>query len=129
MPHKVWLSNLWNAVHQEHKIKTYHTIQFNLRETFYITIEYFNTFFNSLHIFTLLVLYIQSILSCTLNLIMMTWSHRNIVLFVMVMVMHLYITYLYITYIYSKVLYMDASLLPTTSTLVIYIFTSEIWKD
>jgi len=57
---------------------------------------------------------------------MMTWSHRNIVLFVMVMVMHLYITYLYITYIYSKVLYMDASLLPTTSTLVIYIFTSEI---
>ena len=26
-------------------------------------------------------LYIQSILSCTLNLILMTWSHRNFVLF------------------------------------------------
>ena len=50
-------------------------------DNFYITIEYFNTLFNSLHIFTLLLLYIQSILSCTLNLIMMTWSHRNVILF------------------------------------------------
>ena len=46
---------------------------------FYITIEYLNTLFNSLHIFTLLLLYIQSLLSCTSNLIMMTWSHRNVV--------------------------------------------------
>ena len=52
-------------------------------KTFYITIEYLNTFFNSLHIFTLLLLYIQSILSCNSNSIMMTWSHRNVVLFIL----------------------------------------------
>ena len=55
--------------------------------------EYFNTFFNFLHIFTLLLLYIivQSFLSCTSNLIMMTWSHQNIVLF------------LYRSYLFSSV--------------------------
>lgn len=39
--------------------------------------------------YMILLLYLQSILSCTLNLIMMTWSRRNVVLF-------------YNAYIYSK---------------------------
>ena len=79
MPNKDWLSNLWKAVHQEHKIK----IQFNLHQIFYITIEYFNTFYNSLHIFTLPVLY-----NYTINSIMYfefdnddMESLKNIVLF------------------------------------------------
>ena len=83
MPHKVWLFNLRDADHQEHKTKTYHAIGFCSRQTFYITFEYLNTFFNSLHIFTLLVLCIQSILSCNSKSIMMTWSHRNVVLFIL----------------------------------------------
>ena len=49
----------------------------------FFTFEYLNTFFNFSHIFTLLLLYIQSILSCNSNSIMMTWSHRNVVLFIL----------------------------------------------
>ena len=80
------MSSLSSSKHkvQEHKTKSKHAIGFNSRQTFYETIEYFNTLFNSLHtcIFTLLLLYKQSILSWyTLNLMMMTWSHRNVVLF------------------------------------------------
>ena len=46
-----------------------------------ITIEYFNSLY-SLNIFTLLLLYINIInFTCISNLIMMIWSHRNVVHF------------------------------------------------